>query len=78
MISSIHIYIGRVHSYLPQSFWDDVGSDLHQKYECDLVIMPVDEENTRLNVEGDLTPDEMMAVKDSFGSHMQKRIKKSL
>lgn len=72
MISSIHIYIGRVHSHLPQSFWDDVGSDLYQKYECDLVIMPVDEENTRLNVEGDLTPDEMIDVKFSFGEHMQK------
>jgi hypothetical protein len=72
MITSIHIYVGRVHSHLPESFWDEVGSDLHQKYECDLVIVPVDEENTRLSVEGDMTPEEMMNVKYSFGTYMQK------
>lgn len=72
MISSIHIYVGRVHSHLPESFWDEVGSDLHRKYQCDLVIVPVDEENTRLSIDGDLTPDEMFNVQDSFGQHMQK------
>ena len=72
MISSIHIYVGRVHSHLPESFWEQVGSDLHHKYECDLVITPVDEENTRLSIDGDLTPDEMFNVQDSFGQHMQK------
>lgn len=72
MISSIHIYVGRVHSHLPESFWDEVGSDLHQKYECDLVIVPVEDENTRLSIDGDLTPDEMFDVQDSFGKHMQK------
>lgn len=72
MISSIHVYVGRIHSHLPESFWNEVGSDLHQKYECDLVIVPVDEENTRLSVEGDMTPEEMIAVKDSFGAHMEK------
>jgi hypothetical protein len=72
MITSIHIYVGRVHSHLPESFWDDVGKDLSEQYQCDLVIVSVDEENTRLSVDGDMTPDEMMNVKDSFGSHMQK------
>jgi hypothetical protein len=36
------------------------------------VIAPVDEENTRLSVEGDMTPEEMMNVKYSFGTYMQK------
>lgn len=72
MISSIHIYVGRVHSHLPESFWDEVGSDLHKKYKCDLVIIPVDEQNTRLSVDGDMTPDEMFNVQDSFGAHMEK------
>jgi len=72
MISSIHIYVGRVHSHLPETFWEEVGSDLHQKYECDLVIVPVEDENTRLSIDGDLTPDEMFDVQDSFGKHMQK------
>ena len=72
MISSIHIYVGRVHSHLPESFWDEVGKDLSTKYDCDLVIVPVDELNTRLSVDGDMTPDEMMDVKYSFGAHMEK------
>lgn len=75
MISSIHIYIGRVHSHLPESFWNVVGSDLHEKYECDLVIQSVDEENTRLSVDGDLTTDEMFSVREDFGKHMEKNTK---
>lgn len=72
MISSIHIYVGRLHINYPESFWDEVGKDLSTKYDCDLVIVPVDELNTRLSVDGDITPDEMMDVKYSFGAHMEK------
>jgi hypothetical protein len=72
MISSINIYVGRVHRHLPESFWNNVGKDLSEKYQCDLVITPVNEQNTRLSVNGEMTPAEMMQVKDSFGRHMQK------
>lgn len=60
MIESIDVFIGKVHQHLPENFWKKLGSELSNKYDCDLVMKTVDEQDTRIRVNGDnLSSDDM-------------------
>jgi hypothetical protein len=60
MIESIDVFIGKVHKHLPEKFWKKLGAELSEKYDCDLVMRTVDEQDTRIRVNGDLSPDDML------------------
>lgn len=75
MILSINIFVGTVHDQLPDTFWDSVGTDLSQKFSCELEIYFVDTFDTKLSINGDLTTDEMLAVQYSFSSHLETALK---
>ena len=70
MITSIHIYVGKVHKHIKQDIWEKLGSEMSKKYDCDLVLRTVEQFNTKLSVQGDLTFDEMTSVQSDFACYL--------
>jgi hypothetical protein len=70
MITSIHVYIGAVHNHIQESTWEKMGAEMSEKYDCDMVLCFVDQLNTKLSVDGDLTPDEMVNVQYDFQGYL--------
>lgn len=70
MISSIHVYIGTVHNHIPDDVWEKMGAEMSAQFDCDFVLRTVDQFNTKLSVDGDMSPDEMLSVQDKFESYL--------
>ena len=73
MISSIHVYVGAVHSKISESVWEKMGSEMSKLFNCDMVISNKESEllNTKLSIDGKMTPKEAMKVQRKFESYLE-------
>lgn len=73
MIDSVHIYIGTLHHHFPESMWQAMGKEMSEKFDCDVIFKTVDDNtDTRMLLDGDLSPDEMIDCQMIFSEHIEK------
>lgn len=71
MIEAIYISIGKIHRNVPKLIWDNMATEMRQKFNCDVIFNVAEVEDTTMRMDGDLTFDEMFEPQEIFSKYME-------
>ncbi|MBV6574915.1 hypothetical protein JL980_19620 [Acinetobacter baumannii] len=73
MIEAIYISIGKIHRNVPKLIWDNMATEMRQKFNFYVIFNVAEAEDTTMRMDGDLTFDEMFEPQEIFSKYMEPR-----